>query len=33
LESPPSMERVKQEVITAFSEVFDLEFTEYRIII
>ncbi|MEO7837909.1 MAG: lipoyl(octanoyl) transferase, partial [Anaerolineales bacterium] len=25
LESPPAMERVKQEVVTAFSEVFDLE--------
>ena len=33
LESPPSMARVKQEVITAFSEVFDLEVTEYRTII
>lgn len=32
LENPPSMERVKQEVITAFSEVFDFEVTEYRII-
>jgi len=25
LENPPSMERIKQEVVTAFSEVFDLE--------
>ena len=24
-ESPPSMERVKQEVVTAFSKVFDFE--------
>ena len=32
-ENPPSMERVKQEVITAFSEIFDLEATEYRVII
>src|SRR5829696_10387906 len=30
---PPSMARVKQEVVTAFSEVFDLKVTEYRTII
>jgi hypothetical protein len=30
LENPPSMERVKQEVVTVFSEVFELEVTEYR---
>src|SRR5689334_17852806 len=33
LDSPPSMERVKQEVVTAFSEIFALEVTEYRTII
>ena len=33
LEHPPSMEQVKQEVVTAFSEVFELEVTEYRTII
>ena len=33
LEHPPSMEHVKQEVVTAFSEVFELEVTEYRTII
>ena len=30
VENPPSMERVKQEVVTVFSEVFELEVTEYR---
>jgi len=30
LDDAPSMERVKQEVVTAFSQVFDLEVTEYR---
>src|SRR5687767_6505435 len=30
LVNPPSMERVKQEVVTVFSEVFELEVTEYR---
>src|SRR6185503_13317020 len=31
-ENPPLMERVKHEVVTAFSEVYDLEAKEYRII-